>query len=36
MPSVECSLCCDVGHVIITHHPTVWMNCPHTIWKDQT
>lgn len=31
-----CTLCFGVGHVVITHHPTVWMDCPHTYWKDQT
>ena len=36
MPSVECALCFGVGHVVITHQPTVWMDCPHTYWKDQT
>lgn len=30
------SLCHDHGEVVITHNPTVWMECPHTYWKDQT
>lgn len=34
MRSAECPICSGVGHVIITHHPTVWMDCPHIIWKD--
>lgn len=36
MPSAECTLCFGIGHVVITHHPTVWMDCPHTYSKDQT
>lgn len=31
-----CQLCHDHGEVVITHNPTVWMDCPHTYWKDQT
>lgn len=31
-----CPLCLDHGEVVITHYPTVWMDCPHTYWKDQT
>lgn len=29
-----CTLCHDHGEVIITNNPTVWMDCPHLIWKD--
>lgn len=29
-----CSLCLDHGEVVITYNPTVWMDCPHLIWKD--
>jgi hypothetical protein len=28
-----CTLCHDHGEVIITYNPTVWMDCPHLIWK---
>lgn len=30
----DCTLCHGVGAVVITHEPTVWMDCPHLIWKD--
>lgn len=30
-----CPLCLDRDEVVITHNPTVWMDCPHTYWKDQ-
>lgn len=31
-----CPLCHDHGEVVIAHNQTVWMDCPHTYWKDQT
>lgn len=30
----DCILCRGIGAVIITNNPTVWMDCPHLIWKD--
>lgn len=30
----DCTICLGHGEVVITNNPTVWMDCPHVLWKD--